>query len=148
MSFEINQILACDSSLESDLRGKEKTVVLSSPHFDSDDDRFTGLFVKDYDYRDVKTSQTDSAIQIEINDSGEVSKISFARAEVCDLGLKDVYVEGGIVFIEKSDGTIVRILNANPGPDSIVTISQRILDFSMSPESGIRFQRTLWGRIS
>ena len=148
MSFEINQILACDSSLESDLRGKEKTVVLSSPHFDSDDDRFTGLFVKDYDYRDVKTSQTDSAIQIEINDSGEVSKISFARAEVCDLGLKDVYVEGDIIFVEKSDGTVVRILNANPGPDSIVMISQRILDFSMSPESGIKFQRTLWGRIS
>lgn len=121
---EINQIMACDDSSESILRDAESTAVLSSPYFIHDDDKVTNLFVKEFDYRDLVSESCDSKIQVKLNGQDEVEKISFAGFEVARLDIKDVFVEGEVLFIEKNDGTVIRLLNADLTDRNI----QRIVD--------------------
>lgn len=119
---EINQIMACDDSSESILRDAESTAVLSSPYFVYDDDKFTNLSVKEFDYRDIVNDSRESKIQIKLGSNSEIEKISFAGFEVTRLNIKDIFVEGTVLFIEKVDGTVIRLLNADLNDETVQRI--------------------------
>ena len=139
---EINQIMACDDSSESILRDAESTAVLSSPYFTYDEDKVTGLFVKEFDYRDLVSESRTSKIQIKLDDRGQVKKISFSGFEVLRLDVKDIFVEGDVLFIEKNDGTALRILNADLSDKTIKRIVDEMQAF-LESEPGV-ILTTLW----
>ena len=124
MSSEVNQIMACDDSSESILRDAESTAVLSSPYFTYDDDKVTDFFIKEFDYRDLVNDPRSSKIQIKLNSEGRIEKISFSGFEVLLHDIKDSFVEGEVLFIEKIDGTVIKILNTNLKDE----VPQRIID--------------------
>lgn len=147
MTSEINQIMACDSSdKESILKdADESTAVLSSPYFLRSDDKFTDLSTKEYEYKDILPSPDEGALQIQLDESGRsVLYVSFSGHKVHDLDLKGVYVEGNVVLIEKNDGSYIRVVSAEVGPDLVISISRKVLEYVESPGSGVRILKSSW----
>lgn len=140
--------MSCEDKDVDILKSSHKdSVILSSPYFDRNDDKFTEFIHSTSKYSDISCNLSDDRkITIKLDESGDLSEISFGGNIVSPLEISDFYVHRNVLVLRKNDGQEIRLLSSKLDQYELERLSRELSDLVNT--DSLNVISTKWGTIS